>query len=300
MNQFDIYLTFDIDQDFAPNTSDYYNRSKADFKTFKERFSSVIDSLNHIPFSVFLRADNQIESIYGSYDYLLKENKIIVDKILNNNGEINWHAHLYTKNNNNWFLERDDEKLAELFEENYKNVRKIKNINSDIIRLGECVMNNNLMRVINSKNIKIDSSALPFRKRDDIDKFFDWKITSNKFYFPSKLDYRVQGTDNYNLIEVPLTTIKMKAPYDKESIHRYFNLSFKSNILFENFSEYVKNNNHLVIITHPSEILINGTHDLISFNLETFKYNLNYVVEKVKLEGKNPVFKKISSIKYDK
>ena len=70
---------------------------------------------------------------------------------------------------------------------------------------------------------------------------------------------------------MPLTTIPMKASYDRFPIKRYFNLSFKSNILFENAESYIKNNDNLVSITHPFEVLSTAKHDLISYDLNVFK-----------------------------
>lgn len=297
MKDFRIYLTFDIDQDFNPKSNDYYNRSKGNFSSFGDGFSMLIDKLCNFPFSVFLRSDFQIKTIYGSYDYLLANNPKLIDKIIRLNGEINWHIHLYQQNGSNWRQINETDEMCERFITDFESVKKISEINSKIVRIGECVMNNKLMSCIDNQGILIDSTALPGRIRKDNEKSFDWSLTTNNFYHPSKKDYRLKSDDNYNLLEVPMSTIITKTDYDKEPLKRYFNLAFKTNILFQNFESYVMNNDHLVVITHPFEVISKGHHGLISYDINTFENNISLLKEKVLLYNKYPVFGKISAIK---
>ena len=296
MEDFKIYLSFDIDQDFDPGSNDYYNRSKASFKSFGDGFSDIIDRLEGLPFSVFVRSDFQIKSVYGSYEYLVLNNKSLVDKIVLSGGELDWHIHLYKTEKGKWVQVTDNSEIAERFLIDYSEVKKCNCVNTEVVRIGECVMNDTLMNAIARMGIKIDSSALPGRKRNDKEKFFDWSITSNRFYNPSKSDYRIESNDNYQLIEVPMSTLLMKAEYDNEAVRRYFNLSFKTEILFQNFESYVKENDSLVVITHPFEVLSEGKHGLISYNIKTFENNIKLLMDKVVSFGKNPSFHKISSI----
>lgn len=297
-DDFYIFLTFDIDQDFNPLSDDYYNRSSASFSSFESSVLNIIEELNGSPFSVFVRADYQIKKIYGRYGYLIEEHKNVRDAILNSNGEINWHIHLYKELNKEWVQIKDEKELCDRFSKDFESVKNIENINSNIVRIGECVMNNKLMSTLNKHSIKIDSSALPKRKRMDEDKHFDWETTSNKFYKPTTEDYRVENSskESYNLLEIPMTTIPMKASYDTQAFNRYFNLSFKTDVLFENMDEYIKNNNYLVTMTHPFELVGDTKHGLISYNFEVFKENLKTLVQCVKGSGKRPVFKKIGDI----
>lgn len=298
MEDFYIFLTFDIDQDFNPSSDDYYNRTSASFSGFENSILKIINELNNLPFSVFIRADYQIKKIYGSYGYLLEQYPNVINSILKNNGEINWHIHLYKEFNNEWIQIKDELELCDRFSEDFENVKNIRLINSNIVRIGECVMNNQLMKTLNSKHIEIDSSALPKRKRIDNDKYFDWELTSNKFYNPSIKDYRIESDlkNNYKLYEVPMTTIQMKASYDAKSFDRYFNLSFKTDVLFQNIDQYIRKNNYLVTMTHPFEILSDAKHGLISYDLEVFKSNLKTLIKYIEKAGKRPVFKKIGDI----
>ena len=294
MENFYIFLTFDIDQDFSPGNKNYYNRDNIKFKGFEEGIIKIIDQLNEVPFSVFLRADYQVKEVYGSYDYLIDKYPYVIDKIKENNGEINWHIHLYEKINNRWKQIKKEKKVVERFQIDYDNVKDLSSINSNIVRIGECVMNDKLMEFMNNNNIKIDSTALPGRKRNDTEKYFNWEKTNNSFYHPSKTDYQTIG--DYEILEVPMTTIDVEAEYDDQPYKRYFNLSFKTKPLFENMNKYIRDNNFLVTITHPYEILNEGNHGLISYNFNIFCENLKLLIDYVKKAGKNPVFKKIGDI----
>jgi len=296
MDFFYIFLTFDIDQDFNPNNSDYYNRSKADFSSFFSGFENMVDRLDYKPYSLFLRADYQIFKTYGAYDFLLSENPKLINKIENQKSEINWHIHIYNNSDGNWNLAKTSSQITDLFLNDYENIKKICDINSNIIRIGECLMNNELMNLLDSLGIKIDSTALPGRKRNDIEKFFDWEKTNNNIYYPSKEDYRISGENKLSIIEAPMTTLLIKAEYDIEPIYRYFNLSFKSSALFYSFEEHLSKHNFLISITHPFEVIGKGNHGLISFSMDTFLKNINILIEKVKSQGKIPVFCKISDL----
>jgi soluble P-type ATPase len=262
-------------------------------------FPILIDRLQGIPFSVFIRSDHQIESIYGSYDYLISSNQEVVKKIMQANGELNWHIHIYKKTNNQWIQIRDEEELVNAFIRDYKEVCKIREINHHIVRVGECAMNNSLMKAMNKLGIQVDSTALPGRVRNDEEKFFDWKPTSNDFYNPSVTDYRVPGNFCYKLTEIPISTLYMQASYDVIPLRRYFNLSFKTDVLFQRLDEYIKTHNNLVAITHPFEVLSGGQHGLISFDLNTLTINLAKLKESVLANNKIPVFKKISEFNQD-
>lgn len=295
MEKFNIYLTFDIDQDFDPNSADYYNRSAAKFDSFGSGFQKIIDILDGKAFSVFVRSDYQISKVYGDYGHLIKSNPTLINSIKQHNGEINWHIHLYKERGDEWVPVSEDD-LVESFNRDLLNVKRIPEINWHFIRIGECVMTNSLMGAINNAGILVDSTALPGRVRNDAEKKLDWEITGNKPYHPSFEDYRTTGNPSMNVLEVPMVTIPMKASYDKEPISRYVNLSFKTEVLFQNMAEYVRNNDSLLSITHPFEVLSLGQHGLIAYDIEVFKRNIQELDATVRKCGKEPVFKHVSEL----
>lgn len=295
MNPFYIYLTFDIDQDFNPSSLDYYNRTAGKFDAFGEEFAKLIKVLDGKSFSVFVRSDHQINVLYGRYDYLFSHNPSLIKYIKESNGELNWHIHIYEQEGEEWVPVKD-KNLAKCFRIDLAEVKKNPYINWKVVRIGECVMTQELMNEIAANGILIDSTALPGRARDDSEKHFDWQTTTNAPYHPSANDYRISASDKFQLIEAPMTTIKMQASYDKSPMVRYFNLSFKTEVLFQNFAEYVNNNNSLISITHPFEVISKGEHGLISFSKDVFTENLKRLEKEVIKHGKQPVFKHISEM----
>lgn len=296
MKDFSIYLTFDIDQDYAPGTGNYFNRSQTNFSSFQNGFMKTIESMDEKAYSVFIRADNQIKESYGSHTHLIENNQNVIDSIHKSNGELNWHIHLYELINDTWSQIVDESKLVDSFMADFHAIKDVDVLNLSILRVGELTMTNRLMKAINDCNIKIDSTALPGRKRDDVDKKFDWLTSTNKNYFPSVNDYRVQGTKNYNVLEVPMTTIPMQATYDLKEIKRYFNLGFRTEVLFQNFPSFIQTNDSLVTISHPFELLPNKEHGLIAYDLGVFKENLKIMERMIREAGKNPVYRKIGDL----
>ncbi len=219
----------------------------------------------------------------------------LIKQIKDNNGELDWHIHLYEKKGDEW-IPISQKKLVDAFLNDLKYVKEISEINWRIVRIGECVMTDELMRAIDQSGILIDSTAIALRKRGDDEKCFDWAITNNDFFYPSVSDYRTKGTPHLKVMEVPMSTILMKAPYDKEPLLRYFNLAFKTDILFHNFSSYVEKHNSLVTITHPFEVISKGNHGLVAYDIKTFHSNIEEMVKSVEACGKTPVFKKMSDL----
>lgn len=295
MEPYFIYLTFDIDQDFAPNSQDYYNRSAAVFDSFGSGFQRIIDVLDGKAFSVFVRSDYQIFKVYGEYGHLVYSNPTLIKSIRAHNGDLYWHIHLYKELDDIW-VPVDDDELVDSFMRDLSNVKRINEINWQIIRIGECVMSNSLMAAINDAGILIDSTALPGRVRYDKEKKLDWGITENNSYHPSFTDYRTSGEPSMNVLEVPMVTIPMKASYDSSPISRYVNLAFKTEVLFQNMEHYVRNSSFLLSITHPAEVLSLGQHGLISYDLGVFENNLHVLAETVRRCGKEPIFKHLNDI----
>ncbi|WP_162858681.1 hypothetical protein [Candidatus Nitrosotenuis aquarius] len=144
-------------------------------------------------------------------------------------------------------------------------------------RMAGCSMNNNLLAALQKYGIKVDSSALPKRKRDETISF-DWSVTESTPYFPSVTDYRITDSDKtkcHSILEVPLTTISTKAPYDKESIFRYLDLCFKPKVIADEITNIVKEKEIIVTIIHPMQLLKQeNKNELFGTGIDDFKTNL--------------------------
>ena len=223
MNEFNICITFDTDAD--PNIKSVYNKNSISFKSLDlglekiyEKFQEIEKKIEQkIPITWFVRADNQIHHEYGSYDYLFKKYSFFWEKVIKENHEIQWHAHIYEFLNDQWIFPRNDEYFFIQIKEIYNYLKK-NNFNPQCIRIGEAYMNNNIMNFIRNLGILSDSSAIPGRVRKDHEKVFDWSNAQNFPYRPSIKNYQDQTNVSEKFLEIPMNTIKIKTSYDKEPI----------------------------------------------------------------------------------
>ncbi len=269
---FNLILTFDV-------CSNFDRIEDAVFLILKE-LRGIGDSFGEeIKFTWFVRADSQLKTIYGGATYLLERYNSLWKDLKSGGDEIGWHPHIYRLDGGKWKLERRDDYLEKNLVESYEAVIKYFNITS--ARVGESFHSNRSMNVLDKLGIKVDSTALPDRKRNDNERFFNWIGTPEHPYHPSKNDYRTPGADELSILEVPMSTIRMKTSYDVTPLNRYLNLSFYNNLMKEGIKELVKNKDIVVTITHPYEVLplYPKKHPLISFNIHEAKKNLFNIIK---------------------
>ena len=110
MKKFYICLTFDTDPDPDPDKSHIDSKdkniigwrglrigNKLIFKSIKKIEKKYqID----IPTTWFVRVDDQIKYYHGSADWLITTFSNFWQKVIKNNGSIQWHAFKYHKNKN--------------------------------------------------------------------------------------------------------------------------------------------------------------------------------------------------------
>jgi len=279
-----VAITFDTDSDPASNL-DQRDKKVLGWKSLKN-LNLIRKTINNvekkikktIPISWFVRCDNQIKYYHGDSCWLLKKYESFWKKEIKKKSELQWHAHLYKLVNNKWVFNDDLNKIEVELKNNFKNIKKY--FTPNCIRIGEAYMNNKLMKIIKKIGLKADSSAIPGRKRDDKEKYFNWIGAPNTPYIPSSINYRRKNkTDKKsNFFEIPMNTILIKAPYDKKPIKRYINLSFWPNLVNKNLKEYFFKQKYLVSITHPYEVLSsfgnNKNNQLISFRLNSVIKNI--------------------------
>jgi len=238
--------------------------------------------------SWFVRADNQLWEIYGTSAYLLIKHDSLWNDLKGSGDEIGWHPHLYqwSENTNSYVVDIDNERCVQKLTDTYSELHA-KGFNYTSVRIGEAFHNNNMMKTISNLGLKIDSTAIPGRKRQDSARFFDWEITPNEPYHPSKEDYRVPSTQDYlPILEVPMTTIPIKASYDKESLRRYINLSYHHSLFKSGFDAYLdtiqkqeKEQAFITIILHPDEVNNErNEHPLYSFSITEINKNIEYII----------------------
>ncbi len=271
MSMLSISITFDIDcVDYTSKVGGYLD----EFQIVEDEILPYLEKEN-IKATWFIRLDKNIEACFGEPDYLFKKHKNTINKLLLLGHSIGWHPHYYIIKNGKWIQNIDEATI--LKELNYL-MPFVEKYNFDTVRVGWGYQTNKTMKFFNDNGFKIDSSCMarPKYKWDMTIK--DWELSTNEMYHPSKTDYRIESDDNLDILEVPMTTIDMPVYTDTEKVKRYVNLSFYNEIMKEPLNKWIESNDYLVTITHPYEIQKSETkHHIISFNLEEFKKNIDYI-----------------------
>lgn len=156
-------------------------------------------------------------------------------------------------------------------------------------RIMGCTSNNSIMSCLPKVGIKVDSSAIPSRKRQD-NIAFDWIGTPTHPYFPDIYDYRIEGSienEDKKILEVPLSTILTRTSYDKEPMKRYLDFSFQNRIIQDQIENLVQNTNLVVGIIHSWLLMENPIHgELISYDILDFIKNLSSLLQACDSVGK--------------
>lgn len=203
-------------------------------------------------FTAFVRIDHQIKDLFDDYLYVLKK--------LPKSGfdvDIGWHPHC---------------KANELVEI-YQTLPVIKTMRS--VRMGGAMMDNSIMASLVKMGFKVDSSAMPGCKRNDNRRKYDWSHCGNSTYYPGLVDYQSGGTPCHPILEVPMTTIPIQAPYGMR--RRYINPTIKHEIFSEAFSRYALFLPFIVVIFHPDQLLEGYEDDLYCYGMTNFVENMKFM-----------------------
>jgi hypothetical protein len=231
----------------------------------------------------FVRADEQIQAMHGRCDFLLAEYRHLWESMADD--EIGWHPHLYSfkRETGKWSEDSEADRQAErIFTGALKGSYDFKSV-----RIGETLCNNSLMNRLSEFGMSVDSTALPGRR--------NWESTPNHPFHPSKEDHKapcIIRSEELPILEVPMTTMLIRAPYDKGPFLRYVNLSFKSD-LFREGLEFLLTSSRgqtdtffLVTVTHPDEVDSRGrSHQLYSFSMDDVRENIETILGNTESAG---------------
>ena len=292
-NIFYIVISIDVDEDNYDRITE--NEKKAvqwlgaekGIPLILKKLGKYRDSNNNeIKYTWFVRCDKRLEILYGRGDYLLHKHIDILRERYNLNDEIAWHAHLYDHDIN---ILNDENQLIINMQEFYK-LFKSYGLHQGSSRIGRSYCSNLIMKTLYKLGIKVDSTAMPGRKRNDEINKFDWETTPSHPYYPSKTDYRIPGKNHFRILEVPFSMIETMTSYDKKPINRYMNLSFKNSIVKKSLSSFITYNNLLITVLHPSELILKKEHPILSFNIDDVKKNIELIFNQCEKCGKKVNF----------
>ena len=236
----------------------------------------------------FVRVDDQLGHAYGDPGYLLEAYRALWQSCLDRGDEIGWHPHLYRLEQGAWRQETDDRRLVTSLRNAYRAMRR-QGFSIASSRLGEGFCSNAAIGTLEELGICCDSTAMPGRVRKDRERNLDWGTTPQKPYHPSRSDYRQPGPRPLRLLEVPMSMVETRAEYDRQPRQRYVDLSFYHRVLKEGVRSYLRDAKILVAVTHPCAVLHGITrkkHGLLSFDIEEFKANLEFIFAECRRLGR--------------
>lgn len=284
-----LLLTVDVDNDgIALNNERNELSWRAiaripDIKRVFDEFGAVV--------TWFVRADDQLRAIYGSAAYLHTEYSGLWRDLATTGDEIGWHPHLYEWDEVRcaYSVDTDEIRCAMKLRSIHNELRALR---FDSVRVGEAFHGNALMSALCELGLKVDSTAIPGRRRADSARIFDWSSTPNEPYYPSATDYRVPGKQDQRLriLEVPLTTMPVRAGYDVAPLKRYINLTYHHALFKAGFDAHLKDEMraskeslYVTTILHPEEVYASpDPHPLYSYSLAETRRNLNYMLDAIR------------------
>ncbi len=268
-----------------------------------ERTSLTWNSISQIPsirdiysnhgacLTWFVRADNQLHEVYGTAAHLLLRHADLWREVEAQGDELAWHPHLYrwSRSQARYVNERDPATCVERLTAIDEELRQEGFVFSSV-RIGEAFHCNETMAAVERLGMRVDSTAIPGRKRDDHSRVFDWSVTPNAPYFPARCDYRIPGTPTLEILEVPMTTVPLQAPYDSAPLPRYVNPAYRHMAFKTMVDRYltadVNVDTVLVTILHPDEVVPRAEeHPLYGFSLDDLRRNLAYLFESLERRG---------------
>lgn len=276
-------LTLDTDPDGL--NGKVANRQTLDWSGL-ERLQNLPDELESqtqllpIQMTWFIRADGQLETVLGSAAVLLEQFQPFWATVRQAKHELAWHPHLYRQgrredpatiisdpNEAQDELERLWGKLSAYFP-------------ATSFRHGEGWHNPTTYATVEKFGFQCDSTAIPGRRGSEGHPM-NWERSPNRPYFP-KYDNLCEPGSERQLLEIPMNTWLVHAPYDKAPRLRYMNPAVHPEIFaralqnWENTREIAPNETCVwVMIFHPDEVLPNqGRDHLYSRSLQSLFTNL--------------------------
>lgn len=249
----------------------------------------------------FVRADDQLRAIYGTAAYLHIEHRASWRDLAAAGDEIAWHPHLYEwhEGRRSYVIDTDQNRCAMKLR-NIHNELSAQALSFESVRMGEAFHGNALMQALCELGLKVDSTAIPGRRRADEARVFDWTLTPNEPYFPSATDYRAPGEHGQRLpiLEVPLTTMPVRTAYDAAPLKRYINLTYHHALFKEGFDSHLADATRAPIgdlfvttILHPEEVCAgSAAHPLYSYSLAEVRRNLAYMLDAFHASGSDVCF----------
>lgn len=294
MNKHLLCLTVDTDPDGLSGKAT--NRKTLEFKGL-EALQSFPDELERypgmptIPMTWFIRADGQLKSILGSTAYLLEKYGNFWATVRQGGNELAWHPHLYRQPtaNDPVVMITDPNEAQEELQRLWSEMADL--LPSTSFRNGEGWHTPQTYATVEKMGFRCDSTAIPGRGGTNGNPM-KWKGAPNEAYYPSVGQLCQPGPER-QMLELPMNTWLVRAPYDDSPKLRYMNPALHPEIFARAVRawENTRKNSSLemsiwVMIFHPDEVLGGRQQDhLYSRSREALFRNLLLFQESLQRAG---------------
>ena len=272
---FKALLTFDTDAINQNNLR--YEANRLSFE-YDEELRELCNFLAYdsVAATAFVRVDQQVEKHF-EFLYLMEKLLSAIAKGGNPEVEVGWHPHIYTTDAGAYNVARDEAFVAEMLGEVYSSVEEIRLMKC--VRIGHCQGGNLIMKALDEFGFDVDSSANPGRSLSDVHRHFEWSRCTNPPYHPSLDDYQKAKVQNYDILEVPITTITVQAPYDQVPKARAINPCYRHELFVKAIEENEQSLRDLgfcVMLFHPDELIAGYSDDLLLYGFPNFRRNFEF------------------------
>lgn len=252
---------------------------------------SDVAQLGHVPITWFVRADGQLESILGNAAYLLETYDRFWTRVKKNGDELGWHPHLYrqARIGDSATLITDSLEARDELERLWNKLRTT--FHPAAFRNGEGWHTPETYATVERLGFRCDSTAIPGRSGGPGHPM-NWTGAANQPYFPLSSDVRQPGPRR-SLLEIPMNTWHLQAPYDQAPKIRYMNPAVHPHLFanalknWENVCNILPANLYIwVMIFHPDEVLATQREDaLYSRSTQALCTNLIAIEESLRRMG---------------
>lgn len=300
-------LTIDTDPDGLSGKN--LDRSRLEWFGLEQAFavsgelgSGICGDVGSVPVTWFVRADGQLRTRLGNCAYLLERYARQWQQESDAGNELGWHPHLYRQGRSDAevHLIADPAEACDELEGIWEDLRVIA-FAPKAFRNGEAWHCPETLDTVERLGLRYDSSAVPGR-RGTSGHPMDWMGTPNKPFFPSSEDIRRPGAAR-RLLELPMNTWCVRAPWDAQARPRYMNPAIHRELFVRALAPWRKSVCAgtaplyvWVLIMHPDEIMAADKRDgLISHSRQVVYRNLESLAEAVQECGHTWEFTTLSA-----